>query len=258
MHALARQVHPVIQRFDHLGMVERDLGAGVVGQQHAIGRGQRLQHPVGKAGGWNLDAVLRDLAAGVLDGQLLRRFAQFLPGLGRAVRIQAGLLEQILVVVHHHRRALERHAPGLAARLAVGHEGRVEALEPGLVGIGLDELLHGRDRVLIDQREHVGGQQHRSRGRLARLVRRQCLDDGFLVGARVDGRDLDARVLLHEVRGKPVDGLGDGAAHGDRVVKRHFHRCLRLGSPQAQGAESTGQGHCGEKSLALHVDSCEK
>ena len=87
----------------------------------------------------------------------------------------------------------------------------------------LGDVVERDDRVLVDQREHVGREQHRGRGRRAALVRGERLDDRLLVGAGVDRLHLDARVLLLEVGRHLVDGLGDRAADGDRVVERDFH-----------------------------------
>jgi hypothetical protein len=132
------------------------------------------------------------------DASFLVSFCAMLDQLGpvgrRLVRVQAGFLEQLLVPVQHDGAALERHAPGLAADLAVQHEGLVEAAEPGLVVGGLDEVVDRHHRVFVDQREHVGGQQHAGHRRRAGLVRGERLDDGVLVAAGVDRLHLDRRV----------------------------------------------------------------
>ena len=114
------------------------------------------------------------------------------------------------------------HAPGLAAGLAVRHEGREEALQPLLVVVGLDEIIDRDDRVLVDQREHVGRQQHRGHRRRAALVRGERLDDGLLIGAGIDRLHLDRRVGLLEVGRVAVDDLGDRAADRDRIEERDF------------------------------------
>ena len=255
VHALLGQVDPVVQRLYHFGVVKADLGACLVRQQHIVGGGQGLQHPVGKARGGNLDAVLRDVAVGVFLGQLLGGITQLFPVLRGLVRVQASFLERFLVVVHHHGRALEWHAPSLAVGLAVGHEGGVKALEPSLVGIGLHKVINRGNGIFVDQRKHVRGQQHGGGGCLARLVGGQRLDDGLLVGTRVDRDDLVLRVGLVEIRSIAVNDLGDGAAHRHGVIKRHFQRVGRLGlgrQPQHGGA---GGQHGLQKGVALHESS---
>ena len=199
-----------------------------------------------------MNAVLRDVAVGVFLGQLFGCILQFRPGLGRFVRIQARFLEGVLVVVHNHGRALKRHAPGLATRLAVGHECGVKALEPRLVSIGLHKVVDGHDGIFIDQREHIGRQQHRSGGCFARLVRRQRLHNGFLVGTRINRHDFVLRVGLVEIRRVAVNRFGDGATHGNGVVKRHFHRRLRPGC--GGHAQHGGCGRSLQEGLALHSD----
>ena len=44
VHAGLAQVNPVLQRLDHLGVVELHCGAAVVGQDRIVGGGQRLWH----------------------------------------------------------------------------------------------------------------------------------------------------------------------------------------------------------------------
>ena len=212
MHlVLLHEVHPVLHRADDLGLVVVDLGAGLVHQVDAVLDGERLEQPVREARRRDLHAPLRDLAARVALGELLRVLGGLLPGPRRLVGVEPGLLEELLVVVHHDRRALERDAPRLAVGLAVLHERRVEALQPRAVVVGLDQVVERDDRVLVDQREHVGRQQDRHDRRLAALDGGQRLGDRLLVAARVDGLQLDAGILLLEVGGVAVDDLGDRA-----------------------------------------------
>ena len=110
-----------------------------------------------------------------------------------------------------------------------------------------DEVVERHDRVLVDQRVHVGRQEDRRRGRRRRLVRRQRLDDRVLVGAGVDRLHLDAGVLLLEVGGHLVDDLGDRAADGDRVVERDLglreRGCGEAGEcPRRSSARRCGSG----------------
>ncbi|MNV42293.1 hypothetical protein D3C71_1339620 [compost metagenome] len=242
---LGRQVAPELGGFHHRRLVQVDLVAGLVHQDGAVGRGQRLEQPVGeRAARRNFDAPLRGVARGVLLGQFLAVLNQFGPGGRRAFGIQPGGLEQVLVVVHDDGRTLERHAPGVAARAAVLHEGVIEAAQPLLVGIGLGQRIDRHDGVFVDQGEHVGRQQHGQLRRRAALERRQRLGDGILVRAGVDGLDLDVGVFLLEVRHHVVDDLGDGAAHGHRVIELDFNgfvlRLCRQG--QAGGGQAGGQG----------------
>ena len=230
---LLREVDPVLQRLDHAWIGIIGLVAGRIGEDRAgLGR-KTLEQPVGEAGRGDLDAPLRDVAGGVALGQLLRELDLLGPGLRRLLRIEAGLLEQVLVPVEHHGGALERDAPsllfvrGLAAGLAVLHEAGIEAGEPLLVLVGLDEVVEGHDRLFVDQREHVGREQHRKHRRGAALMRGQRLDDGLLIGAGIDRLQLDRRVVLLEVGGVGVDQLGDRPADGDRIEERELGGALR-------------------------------
>jgi len=152
------------------------------------------------------------------------------PGARRLVRIEARLLEHVLVVVENDGGALEWDAPRLAAGLAVLHERRVEALEPRLVLGRLDEIVEGYDRILVDQRIHVGRQQDRGDRRLAALDRGQGLRDRLLVAAGINRLDLDPRVLLLEIGGEAIDNLGDRPADRDRIEERDFDRRLGTGA----------------------------
>src|SRR5439155_1714976 len=98
-----------------------------------------------------LDAPLRDVPARITLRQLLRVLDLLGPARWRLVRIEPGVLEELLVPVEDDRRALERNAPGLASGLAVLHERGEEALEPRLV-IGLQDFIERNDRVLVDER----------------------------------------------------------------------------------------------------------
>ena len=228
MHlVLLHEVDPVLQRLDHFGLVVVGFGAGGVHQVDAVLDGERLEQPVRETRRRNLHAPLRHPPRRVALGELLRVLGLLLPVGRRPVGIESRFLEGLLVVVEDDRRALERNAPRLAAGLAVLHERRVEALEPGLVVRRLDVVVEGNDRVLVDQRVHVRRQQDRRHRRLAALHRRQRLGDRVLVRAGIDRLDLDAGILLLEVRGEAVDDLRDRTADGHGEVERDFDGRLR-------------------------------
>src|ERR1700730_17754675 len=107
--------------------------------------------------------------------------------------------ENLLVPVQHDGGTLEWNPPGLAAGLAVLHEGGKKALDPTLVRLALGKLVERNDRFLVDQREHVHGQEDGSDWRVARFVRGQSLDDRFLIGAGVNRLDADSGIFLLEI-----------------------------------------------------------
>ena len=252
MHlVLARQVHPVGQRLDHLGLVVEGAVAVRVHEDGAGLRGKALEQPIGETRRGHLDAPLRGRARSIGLGQLLREGELLGPTGGRLFRIEASLLEQLLVPVEHHGGALERRAPGLAAGLTVFHEGREKALQPLLVVVALREVVEGNDRVVVDQREHVGGEDDGQRGRIAALVRGDQLDQGFLIGARIDRLHLDARILLLEVGRHRIDQLGDRPADGNGIVEGDFRCALRDGRLGDGGR--TGDGGCAfQEFTSLH------
>src|SRR5205085_12562788 len=126
------------------------------------------------AGRRHLNAPLRDVAGGIALGELLPELDLLGPVRRRLARVEPRLLEQLLVPVEDDRRALEGNAPRLAAGLTVLHERGEEALEPRLV-LGLQDVVERDDRVLVDEREHVGREDDRRLRRLTALHRGEGL-----------------------------------------------------------------------------------
>ena len=235
------EIQPVFQRAHAAGRIEIGLVAGPVHQDLVVLHGERAEHPVGIAGRGDHDAPALDPAGGVLLDQLFAHGRKLVPGRRRLVRIEPGVAEGVLVVVHDDGRALERDAPGLAAGLTVLHQGRVELVQPGSLLVGLDDVVEGDDGVLLDQLVDVDREHDRELGRLAGLQRGQGLDAGVVVVARVDRLDLDVGVLLHEVGDQPVDDLGQRPADGHRIV----HGKLDLGPGPAGETERERAGQQG-------------
>jgi hypothetical protein len=162
---LGRKRLPEFQGIDDSGIVEIGLKPVVRHQFLAVLDRQRLEHPVGIAGRGDHQAP------GAVPGQRLAHLDDLVPGGGRPFRIKARSTEHVLVVVRDDGGALERHAPGLALDLAVGHQRGVEAVEPGAVFRGLDHLLEGNDQILLDQVVGVDREHHRELGGIARVER---------------------------------------------------------------------------------------
>ena len=93
---------------------------------------------------------------------LRRRGHDLGPGRGRAVRVEAGLLEHVLVVVEDRRRAVERERQHLALA------GRVVAGDGADVGLGI-ELLAGLAHHLLDRLDRALRAHHRRRADLEHL-----------------------------------------------------------------------------------------
>ncbi len=155
-----------------------------------------------------------------------------------------------LFQIQHDGRALERHAPGVAVDLAVLQERRIEAAQPGAIRVAGRQRVERHDQVVVDQRERVGGQQHRQLRPGFRLQRGLRLGQRVLIGAGVDRRHLDRRVLALEVGRVAVDDLGDRSADGDREIEADLGRRIggaddgrqrqrRAGGPAAGGGDVT-------------------
>ena len=80
--------------------------------------------------------------------------------------------------------------------------------------------------------------------RLTRFFRRQRLDAGVVVVARVNRVHMDVGVLLLKIRNHAVDHFGQRAADGNRIVHREFDGLgARRGGPeQRQDGGGAGRG----------------
>ena len=96
----------------------------------------------------------REPALGAARDQLLAELAHLVPGLGRRVGIEAGLLEQLLVPVEHRGRGVERHRQ----QLAVGR--RIVAVDRTDIGLGVERLL-GIGHQLMHRIDRALGRHHR-------------------------------------------------------------------------------------------------
>ena len=158
------------------------------------------------------------------------------PGGGRLVRVEAGLLEQVLVVVEDRGRAVEREAQHLAVRRGVvAHHGRD-------VGLGV-ELVAGVGQHLADRHHGALGGHHGGGAHFEHLqdVRRGAGAErghggrhGFVVGALVGGHDL---VVL-------LAGVEAGRQVEHPVVQAAGHRMPPLDFDLGPGR--AGKRQCGE------------
>ena len=140
-----RKIAPELKRLDNRRIIEIGLGAIVAHQFLAILDGKALEHPVRIPGRRHHQAPFA-----VFRKRLASRY-QFFPGLGRHFRIKTGFAEHVLVVVHDNGRTLERDAPGFAIDFAIGHQRRIEAIQPFLVFGGFDDIIKRNNQVLFDQ-----------------------------------------------------------------------------------------------------------
>lgn len=154
-----------------------------------------------------------------------------MPRLRRDVRIESDLAEQVFVVVHDGRAALEGDAPDHAEFIQrVEHESGEEIGDGFLSAFGLlDEVGQGDDEVVLDQREQVDGEEdrHIRPGAAAADLSLNRLVD-FVVAARVNRVDFDIWVGGVELSGIFIDDLRDRTADRRRVVEIDLHHALRL------------------------------
>ena len=131
----------------------------------------------------------------VFDGQLLRDFKLFIPGLGRALRVQSGSSEGILVIVKNWCRPLEWNSVGDTVNLAVLHKRRKETANP------VFDVIFGKDfiplphTVLIDKEKYIDCQQH---GHGRGVTSFACCEEfcgGVSIRAGKNGFDGDVGVL---------------------------------------------------------------
>ena len=162
------------------------------------------------------------------------------PGGGRLVRIHAGCLESVLVVMEYRRRAVERHAQHLPARRGV------VAGDCRYIGAGVEfdasEFHHFADRLDRTLAGHHGGSAdfedlqdmwrvagpesgHRSRHR-------------FVIAALVRGRDLVVFLAGIEFTRQVVDPVTESAPH--RMPPLDFSLGLGLAT-KAKGCRSDDQ-----------------
>ncbi len=140
---LVLQVEPELKRLDVLRGVEVDLLA--VGAHQADAVGAVLQGEAGEAPLRGAGVERQAHALAVLIGQLQAVLHQLVPGRRRGVRIEAHLAEGVLVVVHDHRRALERDGVDAAIDIGVQHEAVDEVVDERLsLRVGGDQLVQLR------------------------------------------------------------------------------------------------------------------
>ena len=148
--------------------------------------------------------------------QLARRLCHLRPGLRRALGIEPGLGELLLVVVEHRRRAVERHRQHLAVvvRVVAGH-----GLEKG---VGIERLAALRHQF-VHGLDSAAGRHHRRRADLEDLHDVRLLagpeggdgaGHGLRVVAAVDRDDLELVLSRVERGGDGLDLLAERAAHG--------------------------------------------
>ena len=141
------------------------------------------------------------------------------------VSVEAGLLECILVVVQHRRRAVERHRDQFAGfRVAVvARDGRHEGL-----------LIERHARVLEYLRDRDNGflRLHHRRGadfvdlqdgrRVAAAIGGDAGGEGLVVGAFEDRHDLVVALRFIEIVGDVVQTFTQGGLH--RMPELNFGR----------------------------------
>ena len=141
---------------------------------------------------------------------------EFGPGFRRLVRIEAGFLERVLVVVEHRRRAVERHRDQVAGlRVAViAGDGRHERLFVERHA-GLLEHVRDRDHGLLglDHRGRADFVDLQDRRRVAAAIRGDAGGERLVVGALEDRHDLVVALRRVEVVGDVVQTFAERGFH---------------------------------------------
>ncbi len=172
-----------------------------------------------------------ELRGGLLD---------FGPGLRRIGRIEAGLLERIVVDVKHLRRAVERHRDQVAGSVRVVRRNRAEK------AFGIERLLL-LGHQLVDRLDRAFGGHHRRRAdfehlddlrRVAGTIRGDRRGHRFVVLALVDRRDLELRLRGIELGGDLADDVIEFAGH--RMPPLDFGDRLRLGRQRKKRGRDDG------------------
>ena len=227
--------------------VDRELGvhatdAVLLGADGQVVPGAEVlhMHPRRPAGG--VDAAL---AAGL---ELAGSDAELLPGLGRGVGVQPGLLEGVLVDVEHRRGRIEGHRQHIA--LAVGVVAR-HRRDIRLRVEGLARILH----QLVDRLDRALGRHHRGGAHLEHLhdVRRIAGPEGgdrgghrLGVAALVDRHHLVVLLAGIEAGGHLAHAVAERTGH--RMPPLDFCRCLGLGRPCQGCTQGSQGGHGGDES----------
>jgi hypothetical protein len=222
--------------------VEPGHAVGLRGQRHVVDGAELLElRPRRPRGG---EAARRRVGC----ADLLRRLAELVPGLGRLVRIEPGLLEGVLVVEHDRGRAVERHRhhPAVGQAVVAGHRGQVGGgieLHAGF----LHQFVHRLDRAA--GRHHGRGADlehlHDVR-RVAGAERSDRAHHGLGVAA-LEGR-VDAVLGLRLVE-VGNDLLEDAAQrHGQPVPELHRHPLrLRPSRRDVRGEHRRRRQHEGQR-----------
>ena len=180
---------------------------------------------------------------------LLGVVPHLIPGLGRRVLVQPGLLEDILVVIKDRRgRVVGEGQHGAVGLGVVGDDaGQVLALVELEARVG----QHVRDR--LDRafgRHHHAGADVEDLDDVRRLAGAEGGNAGVQrlgIGALEDGNDLVVLLAGVEVLGNLVDHLGIGAGHGVPPGD------LGHGKGRGGGKQGQGGGETGRKAAKLHV-----
>ncbi len=195
----------------------------------------------------------------------------FGPGRRRAVGIEPRLLERLLVVEEHRRRAVERKGQHLSLGIGVvpGHRRYVDLRVEFLAGIG-HHLVDRLDRPLrVHHLRRADLPDLQDRRRAARAIRGNRRRHRLGIGALEDRSDLVLALALVEFLREIVDAVVVGKRHpmpeldfGDGMRGRgHAEQCgredeapengqaVRHGSPP-DGSGVLPLGNCNSKSTA--------
>ena len=210
-----------------------------VGAHQADAVGAVLQGEAGEAPLRGAGVERQAHALAVLIGQLQAVLNQLVPGRRRGVRIEAHLAEGVLVVVHDHRRALERDGVDAAIDIGVQHEAVDEVVDERLsLRVGGDQLVQRHGHLRVRHGEALRRQAHKQVGRVAALNGALDRGDSVVIVARVHGIHMDVRVLRVEVLRHRVNQRSRTAADVDREV----HGQLKRFCDRSRQAEDHDQG----------------
>ena len=236
---------------DVQGAVEQELRVEAVvavvvgGEGDVVPRGEAFKlHPGLPAGG---EAVLA--RAGFLD--LLGEFGHFGPRRGEMVRVAAGLLHGVLVVVKDGGGGVEGHGDELAVRggVVAGH-GAEELGGVHRGAGGFHDFIHGADGALGGH--HAGGAHFKNLDQVGVLFGAEGGDGGghgFVIVALVDALDFVFVLRRVEFLDHLVGDFTEFATHAVPEGNGGFglDRC---------GQQHQTHGQQGHQTEGTHVLSC--
>ncbi|MNS58514.1 hypothetical protein D3C72_914360 [compost metagenome] len=168
---------------------------------------------------------------------LLGGFENFRPCLRRVGGIEAGFLEDILVVIEDRRGRIIGEGQHGAVRLGIigDDAGQIFVLVEGITAF-LQNIRHRLDGAGgTHHHTRAGVEDLNDRGRLLGAEGGNAGIQGFRIGALEDGRDLVIFLALVELFRQRIHDLVIGAGHGVPPLDFRYCICIRCDKKRKRG-----------------------